>query len=79
MALSVEDTYTPEDGISFDAGPLANQIAAMYDTIFLTDGEPVVYVTVGPDRMHVGRVSQMVETLSDGSEVRSIHLELIEA
>lgn len=78
MAYSVEDTYTPEDGVSFDTSELARQISEMFETILASGGEPVTYITVGPDRLHVGRISQMVETLTDGSEARSIHLDLVE-
>lgn len=75
--LSVEDTYTPEDGVSFYAGELYAQLREMNAALFASGNGPEAYVTVGPDRLHVGRVTQIVETLSDGSEVRSIHLELI--
>lgn len=78
MPYSVEDTYTPEDGFSFDASELAHQLSEMFQTILASGGEPVTYVTVGPDRLHVGRISQIVEVLSDGDDVRSIHLELVD-
>jgi hypothetical protein len=78
MTCSVEDSYAPEGRGSYDAFELADQIVGMFRTIFATDNLPIVYLTVGPGRLHVGRISQIVETLTDGSEVRSIHLDLVD-
>ena len=79
MTYSIEDSYTPEGRVAFDAFELADQIVRTFRTILASDPTAsVVYLTVGPERLHVGRVSQIVETLSDGSEARSIHLDLVD-
>lgn len=79
MTYRIEDAYTPEGRVAYDAFELAAQIASMFRRILASDPTAsVVYLTVGPKRLHVGRVSQIVETLTDGSEARSIHLDLVD-
>lgn len=74
MARSIEDRYAPEGRMAYDAFELADQFVTMFRTILATEAG----LTIGPERLHVGRISQVVETLSDGSEARSIHLDLVD-
>ena len=65
MARSIEDSYAPEGRDAYDAYELADQIMTMFRTILATDSmASIVYLTVGPDRLHVGRISRIVETLT---------------
>lgn len=79
MTRSIEDSYEPEGRAAYDAYELSDLVMSMFRNILATDPTAsIVYLTVGPERFHVGRISQIVETLSDGSEARSIHLDLAE-
>ncbi len=79
MTRSIEDSYAPEGRVAYDAFELCDQVGAMFRTILASDPTAsVVYLTVGTDRLHVGRISQIAEILSDGSEARSIHLDLVD-
>ncbi|WP_454887318.1 hypothetical protein [Sphingomonas oryzagri] len=79
MTRSIEDSYVPEGRAAYDAYELADLIMTMFRSILATDSTAsIVYLTVGPDRLPVGSISRIVETLTDGSEARSIHLDLVE-
>lgn len=79
MTRSIEVSYAPEGRVAYDAYELADLIMTMFRSILATDPTAsIVYLTVGPDRLPVGRISRIVETLTDGSEARSIHLDLVE-